>query len=189
VAPRPAPGENPERWNWDSPVETSSSKEGRIYFGSQRVWRSDDRGDSWQAISGDLTTGVNRFTLPVDGRVRSTDSLWDLGAMSRYASLTAISESAVDSARLWTGSDDGLVHYSNDGGENWRRATPPALPERAFINDVEASHHDADGAFIVANPHGTGVPRLAGEDDGTVTRTAEPGPSGWNAALLGLLSR
>ena len=54
-------------------------------------------------------------------------------------------------------------------------------------NDVEMLEA-ADRAFIVANPHGTGVPRLAGEDDGTVTRTAEPGPSGWNGALLGLLS-
>jgi photosystem II stability/assembly factor-like uncharacterized protein len=156
IRPRPAPGDVPERWNWDSPLEVSSHAPGRIYFGSQRVWRSDDRGDSWTAISTDLTTGTNRFELPVAGRIHSTDSLWDLRAMSRYATLSAIAESPLPGARLWTGSDDGLVHTSADGGDHWRQVTPPGLPERAFVNDVEVSRHDADGAFVAADNHKTG---------------------------------
>jgi photosystem II stability/assembly factor-like uncharacterized protein len=156
IRPQPKPGEEPERWNWDSPIEVSVHQSGKIYFGSQRVWRSDDRGDDWTAISGDLTTGVNRFTLPVNGLVRSTDALWDLNAMSGYASLTAISESPVKADYLWTGSDDGLVQRSADGGQRWQAVTPPGLPERAFINDVEASQHNVDGAFVVADNHKVG---------------------------------
>jgi photosystem II stability/assembly factor-like uncharacterized protein len=168
IRPQPAPGDPPERWNWDSPLEVSTHHVGRIYFGSQRLWRSDDRGSSWTAISGDLTTNTNRFELPVAGRVRSTDALFDLGAMSRYATLTAISESPLQAGRLWTGSDDGLVFTSSDGGRRWRRVSPPELPERAFINDVEASQHDADGAFVVADNHKTGDyrPLLFATDDG-----------------------
>ncbi|MEE4279486.1 MAG: glycosyl hydrolase [Halieaceae bacterium] len=156
IKPQPAEGEPPERWNWDAPLFVSPHVDGRIYYGSQRLWRSDDRGSSWTPLSGDLTLGSNRFELPVGGRVRSTDALWDLGAMSRYASLTAIAESPIKAGRLWTGSDDGLVHTSADGGKSWRRVTPPALPERAFINAVIASQHEADGAFVVADNHKTG---------------------------------
>ncbi|MFK7830239.1 MAG: glycosyl hydrolase [Congregibacter sp.] len=168
IRPQPAMGDGPERWNWDSPLEVSTHQPGRIYFGSQRVWQSDDRGNSWTAISEDLTSAANRFTLPVDERVRSVDALWDLGAMSGYASLTAISESPLQQGRLWTGSDDGRVHSSADAGKNWQDLTPPALPERAFINDIEASQHNANSVFVVADNHKTGDyrPLLFASDDG-----------------------
>ncbi|WP_439106150.1 VPS10 domain-containing protein [Congregibacter sp.] len=156
IRPQPAEGEAPERWNWDSPLEMSPHSPGRIYFGSQRVWRSDDRGNAWTAVSGDLTTDTNRFTLPVDGRVRSTDALWDLGAMSGYATLTAISESPLQAGYLWTGSDDGLVHSTTDGGASWSAVTPSGLPDGAFVNDIEASQHNDNGAFVVADNHKTG---------------------------------
>ncbi len=168
IKPQPGANDPAERWNWDAPLEVSTTQEGRIYYGSQRVWRSDDRGDSWTPISGDLTTNTNRFTLPVAGRVQSVDALWDLNAMSRYASLTGISESVVDSQRLWAGSDDGLVHTTTDGGENWQRLSIRGLPERAFINDIEASQHDPDAAFVVADNHKTGDfrPYLFATDNG-----------------------
>ncbi|MEM9385612.1 MAG: glycosyl hydrolase [Pseudomonadota bacterium] len=156
IRPQPAPGDPPERWNWDSPLLVSTRSAARLYFGSQRLWRSDDRGDSWTPISGDLTTNANRLELPVGGRVRSADALWDLRAMSRYATLTAISESPFQDTRLWTGSDDGLVHTSDDGGQRWRQVTPPPLPAQVFVNDVEASQHDVDGAFIAADNHKSG---------------------------------
>jgi len=156
IRPQPADGDPAERWNWDSPIEVSYLQEGRIYFGSQRLWRSDDRGDSWTPISGDLTTDTNRFTLPIGGRVRSTDALLHISAMSRYATLTAISESTRDGQRLWTGSDDGLVHTSADGGKSWQRVTPNGLPEYAYVNDVEASQHDPAAAFVVADNHKMG---------------------------------
>ncbi len=157
IRPLPQPGEAPERWNWDSPVLVSPHVEGRVYYASQRVWRSDDRGDSWRPVSGDLTTDANRYELPMAGRVRSVDALYGNTAMSWYSTISALSESPVAADRLYVGTDDGLVQVSDDGGGAWRRAArPPGLPERAFVNDVEASLHDPDGVFLAADNHKEG---------------------------------
>ena len=157
IQPQPAPGDPPERWNWDAPILISPHASNRLYFGSQRLWRSDDRGNSWRAVSGDLTTGQNRYELEFMGRVWSVDDLYDTGAMSQYATLTNISESPVAEGVLYTGSDDGLVHVSEDGGESWRRAGAlPGVPPRSFINDVKASQHDATTVFAAADAHKVG---------------------------------
>ena len=157
IQPQPAPGDPPERFNWDAPVLISPHNPDRIYHGSQRVWASDDRGNSWTAISGDLTTDVNRYELEFMGRVWSVDDLIDNGAMSKYATLTGISESPVAEGVIYTGSDDGLIHVTEDAGGSWRRAAElPGVPERAFINDVEASQHDAGTVFAVADNHKEG---------------------------------
>jgi len=157
IQPQPAPGDAPERWNWDTPIFISPHDSSRIYVGSQRVWRSDDRGDSWQAISGDLTTDQNRYELKYRGRVWSVDDLHDNGAMSKYSTITSISESPVSEGVLFAGTDDGLIHVTADGGSNWQRAKPlPGLPERVFINDLEASLYDANTVFAVADAHKLG---------------------------------
>jgi len=157
IGPVAAPGEPPERWNWDSPIFISPHNADRIYFGSQRVWRSEDRGQSWTAISGDLTTGRNRYELPFYDRIWSVDALHDTAAMSRYATLTAMTESPVTEGVLFAASDDGLVHSSADGGVNWTRAAAlPDLPALSFVNDIEASQHDADTVFVVADNHKMG---------------------------------
>jgi photosystem II stability/assembly factor-like uncharacterized protein len=157
IQPQPAPGEPPERWNWDTPILVSPHDASRVYVGSQRVWRSPDRGNSWQAVSGDLTTNQNRYELEFAGRVWSVDDLHDNGAMSKYSTLTTISESPVSEGVLFTGSDDGLIHHSNDGGANWTQAGPlPGVAARSFINDIEASLFDSATVFAVADAHKTG---------------------------------
>ena len=157
IRPLPAPGDPPERWNWDSPIVASPHAEGRIYYASQRVWRSDDRGGSWRAVSGDLTRADNRYELPVAGRVRGVDALWGNTAMSWYSTISAISESPLDEDVLIAGTDDGLVQVTQDGGANWRRATPlPGLPERAYMNDIKASRHDPATLFVAADNHKEG---------------------------------
>lgn len=157
IQPQPAAGDPPERWNWDSPIMISPHASDRLYFASQRLWRSDDRGDSWTAISGDLTTNTNRYELPYMGRVWELDAMHDNGAMSKYATLTTISESPITEGLLYTGSDDGLIHVSNDGGQTWTRAAPlPGVPERSFINKVEADRHTAGTVFALADMHKQG---------------------------------
>lgn len=157
IQPLAGPTDDPERWNWDSPLLISPHNPKRLYFGSQRLWKSEDRGGSWTTISEDLTTNTNRYELDMMGRVWRSDALYDNGAMSKYATLTCISESPKLEGLLYTGSDDGLVHVSENGGGKWRKAGKlPGVPERSFINDVEASSHDEGTVFAVADAHKLG---------------------------------
>ena len=88
IKPQPAPGDPPERYNWDSPIVVSAHDPKRLYFASQRVWRSDNRGDEWTAISGDLTRDQDRMILPLMGQTWSWDASWDMLAMSDYNTIT-----------------------------------------------------------------------------------------------------
>lgn len=108
-------------------------------------------------MGGDLTRNRNRYELEFMERVWSVDALYDNGAMLKYTTSTAISESPVAEGVLYVGTDDGLIHVSEDGGQNWT-GTPdlPAAPGMSFINDVEASQHDANTVFAVADAHKTG---------------------------------
>ncbi len=157
IQPQPEPGDPPERWNWDAPLVVSPHSSTRLYFGSQRLWRSDDRGNSWTPVSEDLTRDENRYELEIMDRQWSPDALWDNGAMSKYNTISAISESPVSEGLLYAGTDDGLIQVSEDGGEEWRRAGAlPGAPERAFVNDLQASRHDPGTVYAVVDAHKTG---------------------------------
>ena len=95
IVPQPGVDEDYERFNWDAPIFISPHSPTRLYFGSHRLWRSDNRGDSWKAVSGDLTRNEERFALPIMGRVQSWDNAWDVGAMSTYNTITSITESPI----------------------------------------------------------------------------------------------
>lgn len=155
IRPEPADSDIAERWNWDSPLLLSPHNHKRIYYGSQRLWMSENRGDSWKAISGDLTTNTNRYEMQLMDRVWSIDALYDTRAMSKYATLTCISESPKKEGLIYTGSDDGLIHVSENAGETWRKS-PLKIPSRSFINDVEASEHDENVVFAVVDAHKLG---------------------------------
>ncbi|MGD2115306.1 MAG: glycosyl hydrolase, partial [Acidobacteriota bacterium] len=157
VKPIPGPDDPPERWNWDAPFLISPHAPERLYLGSQRLWRSDDRGESWTPVSGDLTRAENRYELPMDEIVPGTTALYDNGAMSWYATTTAIAESPLVEGLLYVGTDDGLIQVSEDGGETWRRVGSVAgVPERSFVNDLRASVHDPDTVFAVLDNHKQG---------------------------------
>lgn len=168
IQPEGEAGDPPERWNWDSPIMVSPHQPSRVYFGSQRVWRSDDRGDSWTAISPDLTLGQERYAQRFYGRTWSVDAMHDNGAMSKYATTTSISESAVAAGTIVVGTDDGLVQVTSDAGTTWTRAAAlPGLPALSYINDVETSMHDARTIFVAADNHKMGdfVPYLFVSND------------------------
>jgi len=157
IQPQPAAGEEYERFNWDSPILISPHDSKRLYYASQRVWRSDDRGDSWTPISGDLTHARDRMKLPMMGRVWSFDSAWDLMAMSRYGTITSLSESPLVDGLLYAGTDDGLIQVSVDGGANWRRIDKlPGVPEGFFVNDIKADLFNADTVYVVVDNHKAG---------------------------------
>ena len=156
IQPQPGPGEPAERFNWDAPILVSSHAPTRLYFASQRVWRSDNRGNSWQAISGDLSRNQERLLLPVMDRQQSWDSPWDMLAMSAYNTITSLAESPLDEQLLYAGTDDGLLQVSANGGENWRQIEVgdlPGVPDSAFVNDIKADLHDADTVYVALDNH------------------------------------
>ncbi|MFP3942129.1 MAG: WD40/YVTN/BNR-like repeat-containing protein, partial [Thermoanaerobaculia bacterium] len=157
IQPQAGPGEEGNRWNWDSPILVSPHDPARLYFASQRVWRSDDRGDSWRAISGDLSRGRERLELPMMGRTWSVDALWDLSAMSNYANVTSLAESPHVEGLIYAGTDDGLVQVTEDGGETWRTVEKlPGVPEETFVNDIKADLHDPDTVYVALDNHKRG---------------------------------
>lgn len=156
IKPQPSPGEPIERFNWDAPILVSPHNPKRLYFASQRVWRSDDRGDSWTPISADLTHNRERINERLMGRLWSWDAPWDLLAMSDYSTITSLSESPVKEGLIWTGSDDGLIYLTENGGENWTRipiTNLPGVPATAFINDIKADLYDPSTVFVVLDNH------------------------------------
>lgn len=156
IQPQPDAGEEYERFNWDAPILVSPHSPTRLYYASHRVWRSDDRGDSWTAISGDLTRDQERITLPIMGATWSYDSPWDLLAMSNYNSITSLGESPLQEGLLYAGTDDGLIQVSEDGGATWRRVevgSMPGVPATAFVNDIKADLHDANTVYVALDNH------------------------------------
>ena len=145
-----------ERYNWDSPILVSSHDPKRLYFGTQRVWRSDNRGDSWTAISGDLTKDEERLALPIMGRQQSFDNAWDVYAMSTYNTITSLSESNKNPDVLYAGTDDGIIQYTKDGGANWTKMTVdklPDMPASGFVNDIKVDLHNDQVAYVALDNH------------------------------------
>ena len=156
IQPQPAPDEPVERYNWDAPIFVSQHDPKRVYFASYRLWRSDNRGDEWTAISDDLTRNQDRMQLTIMGRKWSWEGGWDFRAMSQYNTITSIAESPIDEDILYVGTDDGLIQATSDGGKNWLRIAVrslPGVPRTAFVNDIRADLYDANTVYVALDNH------------------------------------
>lgn len=159
IKPQESADGPPLRWNWDSPLLISPHQPQRIYYGSQILFRSDDRGDSWTPISGDLSRGLDRNQLKVMGKVWGVDAVAKNSSTSLYGNLVALAESPLVADRLITGSDDGRVQITSDGGQTWKsidRFGNLDVPEYGYINDIEADHFDANTLYVAINNHKRG---------------------------------
>ncbi|MBL0175316.1 MAG: glycosyl hydrolase [Ignavibacteria bacterium] len=142
IQPLPPPGEAPYRWNWDSPLLISPHKHTRLYFACNRLFRSDDRGDSWKAVSPDLSRQIDRNTLPVMGKVWGPEAVAKNASTSYYGNIVAFAESPKKEGLLYAGTDDGLVQVSENGGETWRKIESfPGVPDRSYVSCIVASQH------------------------------------------------
>lgn len=156
VKPQPLPGDPAERYNWDAPINVSSHDPARIYFASQRVWRSDNRGDSWTAVSGDLTRNGNRMHMPMMGRTWSVEAGWDLYAMTEFHTIANFSESPVDENILWAGTDDGIIQVTTNGGKSWKKIELDdikGIPATAYVNDIRADLYDPNTVYVALDNH------------------------------------
>ncbi len=132
-----------ERWQWTFPIVFSPLDPDALYVSSNRLWRSMDRGNSWEVLSPDLTR-ADPSTLghsggPITG---------DMNGPEVYATIFTVAPGKVDEDVIWTGSDDGLVHITRNGGENWTNVTPPDMPDFGRVSLIEASAFDAGRAYM-----------------------------------------
>jgi hypothetical protein len=157
IRPQAAAGDPPERYNWDSPILISPHDSKTLFFATQRVWKSDDYGDSWTAISGDITRDERRVDAPLMGRTWSFDASWDLYAMSMFNTVTSLSESPLVAGLINAGTDDGIIQITEDNGQTWRKIDKlPGVPDRFFVNDIKADLYDADTVYVVVDDHKNG---------------------------------
>ncbi|WP_242132780.1 WD40/YVTN/BNR-like repeat-containing protein [Aestuariivivens marinum] len=156
IKPQASADDPYERFNWDSPILVSQHDPKRLYFGSQRVWRSNNRGDSWTPISEDLTKNEERLSLPIMGKAQSWDEAWDVYAMSTYNTITSISESPIDENLIFVGTDDGIIQYTKNGGQSWNKILVddlPGVPATAFVNDIKTDLHDTNKVYVALDNH------------------------------------
>src|SRR5207247_889204 len=137
------------RWNWTFPIAISPHDHRRVYVGSQVVHQTTDGGASWKVISPDLTR--NDTTHQQSSGGVSTDNLMTFDG----ANLLAIAESPLEAGVIWTGSNDGLVQVTRDGGAHWSNVSPniAKLPAWAKIVNIEPSHFDKGAAYVAVDAH------------------------------------
>ncbi len=131
VRPKDAIGEEALRYNWNTPVALSPHNNDIVYFGTQKLFRSMDKGETWTALSDDLTSSPNRGNVP-------------------YATISTLSESPLVFSRLWVGTDDGNLWLTPDGGVSWKKQRKN-LPKNRWVSRVHASQHKEDRAYVSFN--------------------------------------
>ena len=146
-----------QRFNWNSPLLISPHNNERIYYGSQTLFQSDNRGDDWRAISGDLSRNIDRNKLKVMDKVWGVDTVAKNTSTSFYGSLIALTESPLQEGLLYTGSDDGVMHVTQNGGQKWDKLDwPSKVPDNSYVADMEASLFDKNTVFAVFDNHKRG---------------------------------
>ena len=154
LQPLEGKGEAPLRWNWDSPIIISPHSHTRLYFAANKLFRSDDRGDTWKTISGDLTRQTDRNKLPVMGRVWEPDAVAKNASTSLYGNIVALAESPKKEGLIYVGTDDGLIQITGDGGQSWTKYEKfPGVPDTTYVSRLAASQHDANVVYAAFDNH------------------------------------
>jgi photosystem II stability/assembly factor-like uncharacterized protein len=154
LQPLEGKGEPPLRWNWDSPIIISPHAHTRLYFAANKLFRSDDRGDTWKAISADLTRQTDRNKLPVMGKVWNPDAVAKNQSTSFYGNIVALAESPKKDGLIYVGTDDGLIQVTADGGQSWTKYDKfPGVPETTYVSRLAASQHDLNTVYAAFDNH------------------------------------
>lgn len=157
IKPMARSGEKALRWNWDAPLLISPHNHKRLYFAANKLFRSDDRGDSWSEVSPDLTRQLDRNTLKVMGQVQSIDAVMKNQSTTVFGNIVALDESPLQENLLYVGTDDGLIQVTEDAGKNWRKISSfSGVPEMTYVNAIVCSQFDASTVYAVFNNHKQG---------------------------------
>lgn len=157
IAPLEGKGIESQRYNWDSPIIISPHQHTRLYFAGHKLFKSDNRGDDWKVISGDLSRGIDRNTLPVMGKVWGPDAIAKHQSTALWGNASALSESPKKQGLIYIGTDDGLIQITENDGGSWRKVEKiDGIPELSYVQRVLASQHDANTVFALFNNHQNG---------------------------------
>ncbi|HEY2846620.1 MAG TPA: hypothetical protein VGI80_02320, partial [Pyrinomonadaceae bacterium] len=157
VDPIEGKGIESERYNWDTPFIISPHSHTRLYFAGNKVFKSDDGGDDWTAISGDITRRLDRNALPVMGKIWGPDAVAKNQSTALYGNASALSESPKKAGLIYVGTDDGLISVTEDDGKNWRKIDKiPGVPDNSYVARVLASRHDENTVYALFNNHQNG---------------------------------
>lgn len=146
------------RWPWDTPILLSPHDPGVLMVSANAVFRSTDRGDSWTRISPDLTAQTNRNESVMMG-VRNADvRIARNDGVSSWPALISLAESPAQAGIIWTGSDDGVVSVTRDGGVNWTNVTSriPGFPAGGYVSEVVPSRFRPGTAYVTVDNHWNG---------------------------------
>lgn len=153
IKPQEGKDEPPYRWNWDTPLIVSPHAN-RLYAAANKVFRSDDKGNTWTVISPDLTRQVDRNKLPIMDKVWSVDAVAKNASTSFYGNIVSLCESPVVEGLLYVGTDDGLIQITEDGGKSWRKIESfPGIPEMTYVSCLYASRFDANTVYATFDNH------------------------------------
>ena len=148
IRPEPREGEDSYKWNWNTPLMISPHAHHRLYCAANKLFRSDDMGNTWEVISDDLTAKIDRNKWPVMGKFWSIDAVQKDISTSLYGTIISLDESPVRENLLYAGTDDGLIQVTEDAGKNWRKVDKfPGVPENTYVSDLFASRFDENVVF------------------------------------------
>jgi photosystem II stability/assembly factor-like uncharacterized protein len=154
INPFAAAGESKLRFNWNTPIYASPTQKGVIYIGAQNLYRSKDRGDSWERLSPDLTTNDQSHQKQLESGGLTVDN----SSAENFTTIITVNESAKNPNVIWVGTDDGNLQVTRDGGKTWTNvvANVPGLPKGTWVSGVEAGHYDDNTAYATFDGHRTG---------------------------------
>ena len=154
IQPLAVKGYEEYRFNWNAPIETSKNNADRLYIGSQYVHRSDDMGDTWEIISPDLTTNDSTKQNQEDSGGLSMDN----SGAENHTTIFTITESPLNENIIWSGTDDGNIQVTKNGGRSWKNVVEnvPGVPKNTWVYHIEASVHDENTAYVVFDGHTSG---------------------------------
>ncbi|HXV62484.1 MAG TPA: hypothetical protein VEK15_17420 [Vicinamibacteria bacterium] len=155
IRPEPEEGEPELRWNWDTPMLLSPHDPATIFVAANKVFRSENRGHLWAAISPDLTTNADRDEIELMGIHGKDITIAKNDGVSDYSTLVTFAESEIQEGLYWAGSDDGLVHVSADSGVNWTNVTKnvPGLPLGTYVSRLAPSRFEANRVYAAFDGH------------------------------------
>ncbi len=157
IKPQPGKDEAAFRWNWDAPLLISPHDPKTLFFCANKVFKTENRGNSWKAISPDLTRQIDRNQLKVMGEVQSPDVVMKNKSTTIYGNIVAFDQSPKDANLLYAGTDDGLIQVSEDGGATWnKKEVFPGVPNMTYVNMLWASQHDKNVVYATFNNHKRG---------------------------------